>query len=198
MKRTRIQRAVRRFGAGAARHVPLIVLACSIAVNVMLASRLLRAQQPAAPTLRVGTVMPPFVGKSVDGDDVRIEYTDAIPTVLYHFSPSCGWCERNWANVRALTKQTHGRVRFVGIATTTVTSAFLRERQLDFDVASEVSPEVARQYGLGATPQTILVSAEGRVVTHWTGAYTGSQAREVESYFGLRLPGLVSPVTPRP
>ena len=192
MKPRRVRLAIRTVGAGAARHVPLIVLALSISVNVLLASRLLRAQQPAAPKLSVGTMVHPFVGKSVAGDDVRIDYEDAMPTVLYYFSPTCPWCERNWANVRTLTKQTHGRFRFVGISMTTVTPEFLRDRQLDFEVASKVSPEVARQYGLGATPQTILVSAEGRVVGNWTGAYTGSQAHEVESYFGLRLPGLLS------
>jgi peroxiredoxin len=191
--------AVRRFGAGIIRHFPLLVLGLSITVNVLLASRLLRAQQPTAPKLNVGAMAQPFVGQSVDGNVVRVDYQSAMPTILYYFSPSCGWCERNWANVRALTQQTRGRFRFVGISTTAVSAEFLRERHLDFEVAANLSPAVASSYGLGGTPQTILVSADAQVLQNWVGAYVGTQARDVESYFGLRLPGLVSrPVAPRP
>lgn len=45
-------------------------------------------------------------------------------------------------------------------------------------------------YKLGATPQTIVVSPEGKVIKNWMGAYSGDKAREVEEYFNVRLPGL--------
>jgi hypothetical protein len=40
-----------------------------------------------------------------------------------------------------------------------------------------------------ATPQTLLVSPEGKLVRRWQGAYTDSQG-EVEKALGVRLPGL--------
>lgn len=184
------QRAVRNFGAGMTRHLPLVVLAFSIAANLLLASRLLKAQQPPEPRLKVGTLVDPFAGKSIGGGDLFVDYRVATPTILYHFSPSCGWCERNWSNVRTLIQQTHGRFRFVGVSTTPVTSEFLHDRQLDFEVVTNVSADVAQRYGLGGTPETIVVSENQRILQNWTGAYSGLQAKEVEAYFGLRLPGL--------
>ena len=73
-----------------------------------------------------------------------VDYQVATPTILYHFSPSCSWCERNWENVRTLIRETRGRYRFVGISTTPVSAAFMHEHQLDFEVADSVIQVISR------------------------------------------------------
>ena len=45
-------------------------------------------------------------------------------------------------------------------------------------------------YRLSGTPQTIVVSSRGEVMKNWNGAYVGDVKHEVESYFGIILPGL--------
>jgi hypothetical protein len=48
------------------------------------------------------------------------------------------------------------------------------------------------QYGLGSTPQTIIVSLDGKILQNWVGAYTGDRRAEVERFFGVSLPGLTA------
>jgi peroxiredoxin len=176
----------------AARHLPLVVLMLSIGVNVLLASRLLQAQRPPARGPAVGATVRPFQVTSPTGDAILVKYAAPMSTIVYHFSPACGWCERNWDNVRTLIQQTKGRYRFVGVSLTAVSPQFMREHHLDFEVAANVSPDMARQYGLAGTPQTIVVSSEQRVVKTWWGAYVGLQARDIGTYFSVKLPGLLS------
>jgi len=172
------------------RHLPLVVLALSLSVNLLIAKKLLRAQESTASGLPAGTTARAFDAFSPTGDRVHITFPADVPTVLYHFSPTCSWCERNWSNISELATKTKGRYRVVGVSTTPVSSTFVRDRAIQFEIASMVSEDVARAYRLGGTPQTILVSAEGRVLEDWPGAYVGVQAQELEAYFGLRLPGL--------
>ncbi len=44
--------------------------------------------------------------------------------------------------------------------------------------------------GLGPTPQTIVISPQGKVLKSWVGAYHDKTQREVETEFGVLLPGL--------
>ena len=45
---------------------------------------------------------------------------------------------------------------------------------------------------LGATPQTLVVSADGTVLRNWLGAFTDEIGTEVESLFDVDLPGLTT------
>jgi len=172
------------------RHLPLIALGASVGANLVLSNRLLHATKAAPSTLAIGAVVTPFPAVSIRGDGVLVDYESDLPTVLYYFSPSCGWCERNWANVQALANETKGRYRFLAVSSSAVSADFVRERHLTFEVASQVPRDVIARYGFRGTPQTLVVSKDRRVVHAWTGAYTSSQAAEIEAYFNLRLPGL--------
>lgn len=48
------------------------------------------------------------------------------------------------------------------------------------------------EYGLGSTPQIIIVSPDGKVLQNWVGAYTGVEQAEVEKFFGVTLPRLTA------
>jgi hypothetical protein len=49
---------------------------------------------------------------------------------------------------------------------------------------------VTSAYKSSGTPETIIISPEGRVVRAWPGAYTGQFQHEVENFFNVSLPGL--------
>jgi hypothetical protein len=127
--------------------------------------------------------------KSLDGAPIDITFRDQ-PTILYYFSPSCGWCEKNWLNIKALVAATQGRYRFVGLSTTPDVLAYLEGHRLSFEVYTGMNLETARAYHFGGTPHTVVIGADGRVAHSWSGAYTGQQQGDVERAFGVVLPGI--------
>ena len=64
---------------------------------------------------------------------------------------------------------------------------------LRFPVFSRLSDKTRQAYRLGSTPQLIVVSREGRVQKVWTGAFAGRIEREIESFFGVDVPGIKAP-----
>lgn len=171
-------------------YATVVLLVGSVALNVLQANRLKELVEP-RPGVQplLGTTAPPLHVKALDGRPVEIRF-DERPTILYYFSPTCGWCEKNWLNIKALVAGTQGRYRFVGLSTSLDVEAFLRERRLSFEVYAGLSPEVARAFQFGATPQTVVVSETGRVEHVWVGAYTPRQQQVVETTLGVVLPGL--------
>jgi hypothetical protein len=165
------------------------VLLASVTLNVVQASRIreylgAREAQP-----RPGTIAPPLVVKSLAGQSVEVTFGEQ-PTILYYFSPSCGWCERNWLNIKTLIAGTEGRYRFIGLSTTGDITAYLAKRGLSFEVYTGLSLEAARAYHFGGTPHTVVVRADGRVERAWAGAFASVQQLEVERAFGIVLPGV--------
>ena len=58
---------------------------------------------------------------------------------------------------------------------------------MDFSIYTP-SESTVTKYGLGATPTTILISREGKILREWSGAYVGSTKTAIEGYFRVRLP----------
>jgi hypothetical protein len=177
------------------RHVPIALLVVSVGVNVVLAKRLKALQPPPAAALQAGERVPELDVKTLSGTAVHFTFDEPLPTVLYYFSPTCGWCERNWDNVRAIAAAAPGRYRFVGLSSSANVEAFMRDRGLSFDVFTGVSADALRAYHLSGTPQTVVVAPGGTVIHAWSGAYTNRQQRSIADYFRVELPGL-RPVQP--
>ena len=114
--------------------IAMIALAISVGGNVALISKLSTAQWPSEPPrpLEPGTSVLPFRAADDNGNSVMVNYQTDRPTVLYFFSPSCGWCERNWSNIRSLANETKGKYRFVLVSTEYPETAFLTSRGLTF------------------------------------------------------------------
>lgn len=144
--------------------------------------------------LVAGTFVPPIRATDPDGRGVTISYTgDGISTVLYVFAPDCGWCKRNIANVRAMAHNTPPRVRFIGLSLTgDGLREYLSQNDLGFPVCWGISDDVKAAYKIGGTPQTILISDQGRVLKNWMGAYSGELKKEIEAYLGVTLPGITN------
>jgi hypothetical protein len=184
-------------------HVGLaVLLLLSLTLNGLLIWRALywqhRAQDRIAgqrsDPLAAMTVLPALRGKHPDGSEAVVDFTKSgKPTLLYLMSPHCGWCARNLGNFKALVQQGRNRYRLVAVS---VTAEGLAEyvsanhwTPSDLEVVFDVPESVLQAEDLMATPQTLLVSPEGKLVRRWQGAYTDNQG-EVEKALGVRLPGL--------
>ncbi len=175
------------------------LLVCSVFLNVLLAQRvsriegtLLDMRLKLAEPLAVGSSVPPIAARDLDGSPVLISYTGSEPpTVLYIFTPDCVWCMRNLENVRTLADSVRNEYRFIGLSLNDdKLRDYVAQHSLDFPIYSDLRGTVRMAYRLSATPHTIVISAEGRILRSWEGAYAGDLQREVEEYFHVRLPGI--------
>jgi peroxiredoxin len=170
----------------------LALLICSVGLNVLLSRRLVAFMQPEDSSPLIGSVAPAIAARTLRGQAVDVRF-DGRPMILYYFSPNCGWCERNWTNVKALVAAVGDRYRFVGLSSVPDVSAYVARHEIPFEVYSGLTLESARMYHFGGTPQTVVVAADGRIAHAWSGAYRNQLQREVERALGIVLPGLSEP-----
>lgn len=115
-------------------------------------------------------------------------------TVMLVFQPECGWCQKNMDNWAALLDRSdRERFDFLAISTSKegVADYVHRHRRLAaLPLIAEPDINDRLEYRLFDTPQTIVVDAEGRVEKVWLGAMSGPVQQDVESYFGISLPGI--------
>lgn len=175
--------------------IPLCLLAASLSLNVWLAVRLRASSGGGGPLPtgpQVGFNLQGLDGTSPAGRPVHLlTHGIGLPTVVYVFSPSCVWCERNLRNIQAVVRARGVRFRFVGVSLSSAgIGPYLSNHQLDMPIIAQLEPATISRLRLGATPETIVVGSDGRVEANWLGAYVGDTQAAVEKFFGLRLPGL--------
>lgn len=182
--------------------VPLtVILMASVALNVALAHRIrgfMHAQEAqitkiSDQQLKIGAVVPPFTVKRADRSDepaVTIRYDESNrPTVLYVFTPQCGWCKKNLESLKALIAKKDREYRFIGVSLTSEgVTQYALEQKLGIPIYHGITKEAEQIYKIIGTPQTIVVSPNGIVLREWSGAYMGLQKAEVEQFFSVRLP----------
>lgn len=172
------------------------LLTGSVGINVLLARRL--GQYKAAnANLRAERVLQ--VGEAVSGMHVMDLQSNPLliphgiqgkPTLLYVFTPSCVWCVANLDNIKHLTSQKREEYNIIGLSLAAEgISRYVEEHHLDFPVYI-AEKELATEYKLGGTPQTIVVSKAGKVEANWIGAYGNSLKPEIDKFFHVTLPGL--------
>jgi peroxiredoxin len=177
----------------------IVLLAASVTLNVILARRVrsfaqFQSVKVSGRLLQAGATVPAIMGKRLDGEQEAISYQETSrPTVLYIFTPPCSWCARNMDNFKTLMEKEAGQYRFVGVSLAEQgLPEYIAKNNLKLPVYSGLSPETLKAYKLGSTPQTIVISPEGKVLQDWVGAYVGDQKSQVEAFFHVRLPGLRS------
>lgn len=186
----------------------LMLLGVSLAGNIGFAVAFLRmASSGSAPTAaqaasrgpQIDTVLPPLEAERLGGAREKIDFSaDPRPTLLYVFTPSCRWCSRNLDNLKTVLTAARDTHRVIAVSLDPSSAEYGREVGLELPIYINPSPETVESYGFGPTPQTLVISREGRVVKSWVGAYAGSAKPEVEEYFRTRLPGLSKPGLPLP
>jgi len=188
----------RRLGIVSWRSTFVYILAvASVSLNVSLAHKLkglsdTQRVRMSERLLKIGATAPTIAAKSLDGRRDEISYRgDTKPTVLYVFTPACSWCARNMDNFKQLVDKDSGQYRFVGLSLSEVgLGEYVAKNDLKIPVYRGFSQETLKAYKLGSTPQTIVISPEGKVLQDWLGAYIGDQKSQIEAFFQVSLPGL--------
>jgi hypothetical protein len=177
----------------------LAILIASLSLNVYLgwyAKRLNHTlgNQPTLDNLSPGMRIEPITAINPNGQQETISYENVgKPTVFYVSSPSCKWCERNIQNINMLVTLKGESFRFIGLSLSeTGLKEYVDRHRFAFPIYSNLTPDSIHLLGLGSTPQTIVISPEGRVLKNWIGAYGNSLLPEVEAYFNIHLPGLTA------
>jgi peroxiredoxin len=168
-----------------------LLLFASTFVNVLQINTIRRLQHEGAATargLRIGDVVPPLHARTPAGTDVVIDYAAAKATVLYVFSPSCGWCNQNAEAWSKLVRGLDHRYPTIGLSLDKKgLSDFLAKHAVTFPVYTDIPKDLLRAYKLGDTPHTLVISREGRVMASWSGAYKAPLQHTIEGYFGVHL-----------
>jgi hypothetical protein len=186
-------------GFAARLGLPLLLLIPSVILNVALAQKIksqrYRIAYLSSEGPQVGAAALPIEVMDLRGTRHVIAYSDSsLPTVLYVFSPSCHWCAQNVSNLKSLGAAVSDKYRFVGISLTTQgLKEHLREVMPDnFLIYTSPSETATVAYRFGGTPETLVVSREGKVIKRWRGAWTGDSKADIENFFQHPLPGLLS------
>jgi peroxiredoxin len=175
----------------------LVLLGASLALNIYLgwnvkALRHLNHTQAQRATPEEGASVPPVRAKDLNDSPRSIIYNESDkPTVLYVFSPACGWCQRNLNNMKTLVELRDRSYEFIGLSLVSEgLQEYMKSNKIGYLVLKEPVSETVERLGLAGTPKTIVISPEGRVLKSWLGAYSGEVKTQVESYFSVQLPGL--------
>lgn len=173
------------------------LLTVSVGVNVLQARRIkTMTDATASAASSIGNQVVPVTGFTPEGVPVFRPVAKDVPTLLYYFSPTCVWCNRNWDNIRALERGAQGRYRVLLLTRARGVREYLKEHGLSLEVIEGISESVVEAYKLGGTPQTLVASIEGIVTHDWRGAFTPRIERQIEKLFGVPLPGVVLPADP--
>lgn len=175
------------------------VMALSAIMNVLLILKVRSEQKfivelKQQNRLQVGQEVPNIAGKTIDDKPIEVNFAAAHkPTILYVFTPTCGWCQRNFENMTTLRHGVEDRYVFVGISLTDKDVAeYVKAHSIDYPVVTGLSEVTRTAYKLGGTPSTIVISPENKVLKAWTGAYNAPLQTEISNYFNVKLPGLLA------
>lgn len=131
--------------------------------------------------------------KDIDGNPTKLDFTQtSTPTLIYVFRPTCGWCAKNLPNIKELDRALHsnGKARIIGVSLDDQgLKQYVQGAQLGFPVYRNVPDSDVVRLNIGGTPQTIMVS-NATIVHNWQGAYSGDNLKDIQSTFGVKLPGL--------
>jgi hypothetical protein len=173
----------------------LLVLVAVLSSNLVLAkqNRDLKHQlvRKGQQYLGVGDTVPALRGLGLDGRITTVSYgQDDRPTLLFVFSPACGWCKIHLPNWQAMVAQSSGRYRIVALSILPEkTAEFVAEHGLsEAIVLVEPEPRDILAYKFHLTPQTILVDSTGTVRKNWLGAFGSGERQDIEHTLGVRLP----------
>lgn len=173
----------------------MVLLLASLALNIFLGVKTQRLgyrleEQKSFGKIPVGAAVAPLHVFNVTDQQETINFGDSgKPTVVYVFSPSCVWCERNTESLKTLVGLKSDSFRFLAVSLMDTSLAKYSERhRLGIPVYKNLSLDNIRDLRLKSTPQTLVISPEGRVLQNWIGAYLGETRKEVETFFSVHLP----------
>jgi peroxiredoxin len=116
-----------------------------------------------------------------------------LPTILYVFSPSCHWCEKNFKLAVELYNGTKEKYNFIGLSIerdSSNSTDVSNLQDIPFTVYSSPSKENYEDYFFRVTPATYIISTDSSVINYWSGAYTKNTKIEIENALSVKLSDL--------
>jgi hypothetical protein len=138
----------------------------------------------------VGTIAPPLIVDDTEGQRVWLEWdAQKKPTVLYLFSPDCGWCDRNLQGARMLITLRSDKYDVTTIALMGP-SGWGNKPRADLGVKPYSISSTVRKagYALSGTPQTVVIGQRGKILANWMGAYNTAIQKDIERVLGVQVP----------
>lgn len=188
------QHQYKRSGIGGTRRrmkgadrILMLLLVFSFGINVLMVGSLFQRQRASGGhDVKVGAILPAIRGITTSGETRDVEFESLTrPLVLYVFSESCVWCQRNEPSIRQLFNSAVGRFDFMAISLGGANASALDDLGIVFP-----SLEPKTNVPFRSTPQTVVVGKGGEVLRAWNGAYVGPNKASIEEYFAVSLPAL--------
>ena len=192
-----------RLGWTAYTFIPFAIIL--IALNIALVRKnrvLLGAQRSCEATLHLNTgdSLPPIRGTDASGRTIFLAYGGVQPaTLLLIFLQECPDCEMNLPKWQSLVRALRGkRIRFVFVSLDGVIGAGELNKIGLGDVGTVVRPDFATllAYRIQYTPQTVLISAGGRVQGVWSGVLAKRDELNIEGMAAASLHSSGRPPSP--
>jgi peroxiredoxin len=118
-------------------------------------------QQP-----EIGDVVPPIIGRDLQGGQIAVNYHDQDKTLLLIFSTTCPACDLQFSEWNRLAAKLKGKkVSMYGISLNNKEEAttFLQKKLPEFPVLIPANQAMNRSYRANTVPQTMLVAKHGSV-----------------------------------
>ena len=154
------------------RIVQATALVAVVALFSLLVWKLTHPVKPA----KVGRPVPAFSLRRLAGTGtVTLGSLQGKPSVINFFASWCGPCKTEAPLLESAWQQYKGRVNFIGIDYNDVTSdglRFMRAHGITFTTLRGGNGKLGDAYGLTGVPETFVVDAKGRLLTHIAGTLT--------------------------
>ncbi len=138
-----------------------------------------RTQSGAA---EVGTLMPPYSGKLLDGSDFQVGNLKGKVVLINVWATWCGPCRFEIPELESLHKQHAGSgLKVIGISVdeggeASVTQ-FVTDQKMTYSVALDPEGRIANLLQTTVLPTTILVDRNGKIVWRQVGAVAPGDAK---------------------
>jgi peroxiredoxin len=173
--------------------VVLAILGVSLSLNVCLVSSRTR-ETFSRHQLTPGMQMPVLRAEQLKGGTTLIAWergVDRRPSLLYVFTPTCVWCLRNLPNLVALSNARRSDYHIIGLSLSAAGVAeYVSANHIDFRVYINPAISSGGSLPFTGTPETFLISDDGRIEKAWYGAYQGKVKEEIEMALNVHLQGL--------
>lgn len=167
----------------------LAVTILSLLINIAFCIKVhaLRLEVERSQSLVAGVRLPAMTMLDDKNNPVTIRFDNQKQSsVVYVFTPKCGWCAKNLPDFEKLYGFRQHDYRFIVVSLSGDGLAeYLQSSGLKMHVYSKPLQSDQDLYHLGSTPQTIVIGPDGVVQKSWEGAYQDNIFTEVQDYFKL-------------
>lgn len=147
---------------------------------------------------KVGAQLPPFSAKGLWDQSINVRYDGSGPRrVYFYFTPTCKFCHQQFAYWKEILQQSaNHNLEVMGLVKEGedqhALNAYLQQMGCSNESSTPlkvvfVSDRIRHDYGLSATPVTLLTDNRGAVEKSWVGAWTEAERKDAASALQLTI-----------